>query len=799
MSLNSPHFVRCIKPNDGSNCRRFEEFRVIHQLRYSGILESARVAKTGYFMKYQFDEFIRQYEPIFRHEGCMSGNNITSDKRVVCLKLCERLSHYIVSNHSLRPSLDIVSHSSALGDVQVGRSKVFLRRNAFLTLESIKLHRRGEAAIVIQSFFKMFLLHKKWKRIKYASTNIQRFLRHLLTRNAVSRREYDAAVTIQKILRGVRIRLGALKQTRAVLLIQSLVRQKFSIRKRPQYCEAPRHLNGALSSSGINIMERPSETVIQSCGEMGSELNTLVSQQECRIVELESLLEQALCRASKCLGVSSIEARFLLLSSSEAEFQQVLSARGSSEVSGVDDSFPSILSSIVPSFDIPAYKRSNDVKFDEYIKAMHALLEDAVFRGAIHDMKAVLMAAPKAVNIINTSGKTVLHYACEKQLVDVAELLVQYNPALGTRTTDGRSSLHLANDARIVKILCEEGMDSNIRDSTGQTPLHFYTLNKLYECISVILTYGGDPNVEDWRNRRTPLQYAASMGDYRLLCLLLYSVVPAKVNKPDFDGNSLLHLVCMSGAPNSQIQKCVMLLLDRGASPRSTNMRGITPLHFLVGNLHIWHESEEKRVEVVQLVQLLLNISVDVNARDRDGCTALVVACAHRKFELCQLLLQNNADMNLPCAMNSYLLRRGNSSEEESVVDGMECTASDLFPPGRKRAEIFAYISAPQTPIPHDSRQSCMNCGVKFSRSSFFSNSKINCRMCGRLICSACVSSIEFLLEDLPSFLVSSMYDDTLSQFKMCIVCGPIIIENFPQTAEAMRTRSSSGSTFVPW
>ena len=48
----------------------------------------------------------------------------------------------------------------------------------------------------------------------------------------MSRREYDAAVTIQKILRGVRIRLGALKQTRAVLLIQSLVRQKFSIRKR---------------------------------------------------------------------------------------------------------------------------------------------------------------------------------------------------------------------------------------------------------------------------------------------------------------------------------------------------------------------------------------------------------------------------------------------------------------------------------------------------------------------------------------------------------------------------------------
>ena len=45
MLMGSPHFVRCIRPNDLKNPGEFNPEMVKEQLRYTGVLETTRIRK----------------------------------------------------------------------------------------------------------------------------------------------------------------------------------------------------------------------------------------------------------------------------------------------------------------------------------------------------------------------------------------------------------------------------------------------------------------------------------------------------------------------------------------------------------------------------------------------------------------------------------------------------------------------------------------------------------------------------------------------------------------------------------
>ncbi len=49
-TLNSttPHYVRCIKPNDDKAPFRFDNERAVQQLRACGVLETVRISAAGF-------------------------------------------------------------------------------------------------------------------------------------------------------------------------------------------------------------------------------------------------------------------------------------------------------------------------------------------------------------------------------------------------------------------------------------------------------------------------------------------------------------------------------------------------------------------------------------------------------------------------------------------------------------------------------------------------------------------------------------------------------------------------------
>uniref|UniRef100_A0AAR2ITW4 non-specific serine/threonine protein kinase n=1 Tax=Pygocentrus nattereri TaxID=42514 RepID=A0AAR2ITW4_PYGNA len=79
MVAGQPHFVRCIKPNNDRQAHKFDREKVLIQLRYTGILETAKIRRQGYSHRILFTNFIKRYfilafraneEPAVNPETC---------------------------------------------------------------------------------------------------------------------------------------------------------------------------------------------------------------------------------------------------------------------------------------------------------------------------------------------------------------------------------------------------------------------------------------------------------------------------------------------------------------------------------------------------------------------------------------------------------------------------------------------------------------------------------------------------------------------------------------------------------
>jgi myosin-1 len=77
----TPHYVRCIKPNNKKMGGLHEDELVMHQIKYLGLLENVRVRRAGFAFRQKYDVFLRRYKmvapstwPLWNgsdEEGCM--------------------------------------------------------------------------------------------------------------------------------------------------------------------------------------------------------------------------------------------------------------------------------------------------------------------------------------------------------------------------------------------------------------------------------------------------------------------------------------------------------------------------------------------------------------------------------------------------------------------------------------------------------------------------------------------------------------------------------------------------------
>ncbi|KAL0966723.1 hypothetical protein UPYG_G00299320 [Umbra pygmaea] len=176
LSTSNPFFVRCIKPNTQKMPEQFDQTVVLNQLRYSGMLETVRIRRTGYPIRRPFQDFCSRYKVLMR------GVSAPGDARGLCVQL-----------------LNIYDSSSA--EWQLGKTKVFLRESLEHRLEKQREMEVLKAAMVIQAHIMGYMARKQYRRLLQCIVVIQKNYRAFYWRRKFLLQRW-AALIFQKCLRG---------------------------------------------------------------------------------------------------------------------------------------------------------------------------------------------------------------------------------------------------------------------------------------------------------------------------------------------------------------------------------------------------------------------------------------------------------------------------------------------------------------------------------------------------------------------------------------------------------------------
>lgn len=62
LMLCNPHYVRTVKPNDEKRANFYDDPRVLHQVKYLGLLENVRVRRAGFSYRQYYDKFLKRFK-----------------------------------------------------------------------------------------------------------------------------------------------------------------------------------------------------------------------------------------------------------------------------------------------------------------------------------------------------------------------------------------------------------------------------------------------------------------------------------------------------------------------------------------------------------------------------------------------------------------------------------------------------------------------------------------------------------------------------------------------------------------
>lgn len=194
-----PHYIRCIKPNDAAKPLLMTRKRTTEQLRYGGVLEAVRVARAGYPVRMRHAEFYQRYRmllPTIADEvlpWSMEGH----DPQPLCVKLVdvvldEGAKHLEATKDGpLDKNAEGISRSEKIRrmqnqpipmkfpktDVQLGMTKVFMRKHPHDCLEAHRVFHQHASATVIQTWARGLGAQRTYFIIEDAVQTIQRTYR----------------------------------------------------------------------------------------------------------------------------------------------------------------------------------------------------------------------------------------------------------------------------------------------------------------------------------------------------------------------------------------------------------------------------------------------------------------------------------------------------------------------------------------------------------------------------------------------------------------------------------------------
>lgn len=199
----NPYFVRCIKPNDHKKPNMFDNELCVRQLRYCGMLETARIRALGYPIRHTFKEFVQRYRLLM--PSVAKSPEINVNYRDLCKKMCANLlkfnPHYQLGQTKVFLKYDQDGFLEAERERAYLKYVMILQRFTRRVLLKIWLNRRKRAAIVIQSNWRRYRARQKFLRFRDAIERLQARIRS--RRQALAYEKYNKnIIKIQSLCRG---------------------------------------------------------------------------------------------------------------------------------------------------------------------------------------------------------------------------------------------------------------------------------------------------------------------------------------------------------------------------------------------------------------------------------------------------------------------------------------------------------------------------------------------------------------------------------------------------------------------
>lgn len=248
-----------------------------------------------------------------------------------------------------------------------------------------------------------------------------------------------------------------------------------------------------------------------------------------------------------------------------------------------------------------------------------------------------------------TNYKTALMYAAGEGYADVVKLLLAKGAEVNVITDEGNALMQAVNGGQVetMKLLLAAGADVKAVHRTGEQVLMMAARQRNYrtpavepnpEVVGLLLAHGADPNfTSKWGE--TALTFANTAARVKLLV-----AKGADVEAKDQEGRTAL----MNAATRGDVG-VAGALVESGANVNAVDKKGSTALLYSLDRENNAHGDEiatlpGRRAEITR--RLLLAKSLDVNAQNNDGETALMRAVRLANPELVRSLLAHGADGN---------------------------------------------------------------------------------------------------------------------------------------------------------
>ena len=291
-------------------------------------------------------------------------------------------------------------------------------------------------------------------------------------------------------------------------------------------------------------------------------------------------------------------------------------------------------------------------------------IHEAVEKGNLEEVKALIKQNPDLVKAVNEAGRTPLHLACRGTHMDVVDFLLEKGAVVDLKDHGGHSPLHhaaMSDRDKAAAALLTKGANVELRDDYSRTPLLLCARERGGpKTTAVLLKAGADVNAKD-KFQSSSLELAAWRGKKEVVDLLLDA--KAEIDPTAGSTRSLLFQATSAG-----LTRLFFEIEDRGVDPTFTLSSGGSLLHPAAAG------------GAVGILEILHSKSLDINQKDNYGWTPIHYAARDGREDAVMWLMKQGAGIDIRTVMGQSPYNVAVERKFEKVRDLLASKGADTGP-----------------------------------------------------------------------------------------------------------------------